>query len=121
MGTTLSGISLEFSNEIPIIELPCVCRPSLYHYGSESNYQRFRDSYFIRNNCEPNENIKKHIITDVKYNPDDTYYKVDGMAGKCWVVTINDDNDNVNKYYIRNWSDIVEYYKEKEFVFIITE
>ena len=41
MGSTLEGITLEFNNDTPIVELPCICRPSLYHYGSESNYQRF--------------------------------------------------------------------------------
>jgi hypothetical protein len=41
------------------------------------------------------------------------------MAGKCWIVTINDnENEKFVKYYIRNWIDIVEFYKEKGLVFV---
>jgi hypothetical protein len=41
------------------------------------------------------------------------------MAGKCWIVIINDvENDKIEKYYIRNWIDIVEYYKEKGLKFV---
>ena len=120
MGSTLEGITLQFNNDTPILELPCICRPSLYHYGSESNYQRFCHSYFITNIYDPNEDIiYKHIITDVKYQPDKLYNSVDGMAGKCWIVIINDaENDKIEKYYIRNWIDIVEYYKEKGLKFV---
>jgi hypothetical protein len=120
MGSTLEGITLQFNNDTPILELPCICRPSLYHYGSESNYQRFCHSYFITNIYDPNEDIiYKHIITDVKYKPDSVYSTCDGYFGKCWVVTINDvENDKIEKYYIRNWIDIVEYYKEKGIKFV---
>jgi hypothetical protein len=120
MGSTLEGITLEFNNDTPIIELPGICRPSLYHYGSESNYQRFRFSYFIKINPPTDETIiYKYIISDVKYQPDKLYNSVDGMAGKCWVVTINNnEDDKIEKYYIRNWIDIVEYYKEKGLEFV---
>jgi hypothetical protein len=120
MGSTLEGITLQFNNDTPILELPCICRPSLYHYGSESNYQRFRHSYFIKTNPLPDETIiYKYIIIDVTYTPDKLYNSVDGMAGKCWIVTINNtENDKIEKYYIRNWIDIVEYYKEKGLKFV---
>ena len=120
MSTSLEQLDLQFDIENQIKELPCICRPSLYHYGSESNYQRFRFSYFITNIYDPNEDIiYKHIITDVKYQPDSVYSTCDGYFGKCWVVTINDaENNETDKYYIRNWIDIVEYYKEKGLKFV---
>ena len=120
MATILEAITLDINNENHIVELPCICRPSLYHYGSESNYQRFRFSYFITNIYDPNEDIiYKHIITDVKYQPDSVYSTCDGYFGKCWIVTINDaENNETDKYYIRNWIDIVEYYKEKGLKFV---
>jgi len=125
MATSLEAITLDISNEKPIIELPCASGkyPYIYHYGSESNYQNLCHSYFIKNNRDNNETIiYKHIIIDVKYIPDKLYSSVDGMAGKCWVITINNnENETVEKYYIRNWIDIVEFYKEKGCVFIITE
>ena len=113
--TALEDMSFDLNNEIPIIQLPCFCNPLIYHYGSESGYQRFRHSYFIKNICESNENIiYKHIITDVTYKPDNNYSITDGHFGKCWIVTINNnENDKIEKFYIRNWIDIVEYYKEK--------
>ena len=120
MATTLECIALDTNNENPIIELQCSSKHITYHYGSESNYQRFRFSYFIKINPSPYKNIiYKYIISDVTYTPDKLYNSVDGMAGKCWIVTINDaENDKIEKYYIRNWIDIVEYYKEKGLKFV---
>ena len=121
MFTSLEQLDLQFDIENQIIkELPCVCRKYLYHYGSESNYQRFRFSYFIKFNPSTDENIiYKYIIYNVTYAPDELYNSVDGMAGKCWIVTINNtEDDQIEKYYIRNWVDIVEYYKEKGFKFV---
>jgi hypothetical protein len=44
----------------------------------------------------------------------------DGYEGKYWLVTIIDnDNDKMNRYYIRNWIDIVNFYKEKGFEFVL--
>ena len=128
--TDLEGImynfDLDFDLEnpvfkIPIIPLPCVSRPMIYHYGSEAGYQRFRYSYFMKNDTEYDDNfIYKHIICDIKYQPDELYSYHDGMTGKCWIVTI-DDNENCKriKYYIRNWIDIVEYFKEKNLKFVM--
>jgi hypothetical protein len=120
MATILEEITFEVNNENPIIELPCSSKHIAYHYGSESNYQRFRHSYFIKINPPTDETIiYKYIIIDITYTPDKLYNSVDGMAGKCWIVIINDvENDKIEKYYIRNWIDIVEYYKEKGLKFV---
>jgi len=106
--------------EIPIMHLPCVTRPMTYHYGSEASYQRFRYSYFIKNNSESDDKfIYKHIITSVEYAPDKIYCENDGYYGKCWIVSIDDNQDEkLVKYYIRNWIDIVEFYKEKGLEFV---
>jgi hypothetical protein len=102
-----------------IIELPCIIKENLYHYGSESNYQRFRYSYFINENVKSETILYKYIIMSVQYVPDELYSSVDGMAGKCWIVSINDnENDKLVTYYIRNWIDIVEFYKEKGLKFV---
>ena len=111
-------ITIEFNNENSIIELPCVNRPGVYHYGSETNFQRFRYSYFIKNICHENEKIMNtKIISNVEYQPDSYYNKLDGYFGKCWVVSIIENEKEV-KYYIRNWIDIVEYFNEKGFKFV---
>jgi hypothetical protein len=115
----LEGIFCDFGLENPIVPLPCVHIPLLYHYGSESNYQRFRYSYFIKKEPNSDQNdTYKCIISDVKYQPDNIYAAVDGFAGKCWIVTIDDGNHTFIKYYIRNWIDIVEYYKGKGLTFV---
>jgi hypothetical protein len=122
----LEGITYEFELEdpilaIPIVPLPSVSRPMLFHYGSESGYQRFRYSYFIKNDTVSNDNLLyKYIIMDVKYDPDENYQKHDGYHGKCWIVTINNnENEKMEKYYIRNWVDIVDYFKEKDLNFVM--
>jgi hypothetical protein len=112
---------IDNNQEDEIIHLPCIIIPQLYHYGSQSNYQRFRYSYFIKKDTDSEREtlLYKYIIMSVQYVPDELYSSVDGMAGKCWIVSINDnENGKVIKYYIRNWIDIVEFYKEKggEFV-----
>jgi len=120
----VEGIKCEFSLEIPVFEipiisLPCVSRPVLYHYGSESGYQRFRYSYFIKKGDIESNFIYKHIITAVEYLPDENYARNDGYCGKCWVVSINNnENEIFEKYYIRNWIDIVDFYNEKGLEFI---
>jgi len=109
------------NQEQAIIPLPCIIKATIYHYGSKSNYQRFRYSYFIKNDTESASEtiIYKYIICSVKYAPDELYSSVNGMAGKCWIVSINDnENGKLIKYYIRNWIDIVEFYKEKGIVFV---
>ena len=96
------------------VSLPSCTNTNSLHFGSQSNYQRFRFSYF---NEETKSN--KHIITDIKYHPDDLYSTYDGMTGNCWLVEVNDSvNEIINTYYIRNWSDIVHFYKEKKFNFV---
>lgn len=124
----LEGIMYNFDLELenpvlktPVIPLPCVSRPMLLHYGSESCYERFSgNSYFIASSdeCEINL-IYKYIVMKVEYTPDELYRHVDGNVGRCWIVTINDnENEEIIKYYIRNWVDIVEYFKEKGLEFI---
>ena len=103
---------------IPIIPLPYIHISSPWHFGSESKYDRFSGStYFIRNDNE--QIIYKYIVMKVVYKPDELYNRVDGNAGRCWIVTINDnENGKIIKYYIRNWIDIVEHYREKGLEFI---
>jgi len=105
--------------EIPIISLPCVRKPLVYHYGSEAGYKRFRYSYFIKKSDIEANFIYKHIITAVEYLPDEIYRRDDGYAGRCWIVSVNNnENEIFEKYYIRNWIDIVEFYKEKGLEFV---
>ena len=113
--------SIDYNQEDVIIGLPCIRKTHLYHYGSQSNYQRFHYSYFIKEDTETEREtlLYKCIIMSVQYVPDELYSSVDGMAGKCWIVSINDnDNQKFVKYYLRNWIDIVEFYKEKGFKFV---
>jgi len=108
-------------DENQIISLPTIFRPMLLHFGSISGYERFQYSYFIKTISDPEENfIYKHIIISVKYQPDTLYSTVDGMFGKCWLVELHDiENEKFIKYYIRNWTDIVEYYKDKGLEFVV--
>jgi len=92
-----------------IISLPTIYGPLILHYGSQSGYRRFSNSYFAK--TYDDGSIIKHKITLIKYNPDDLYNRVDGMAGKCWLVSVKTDHNSLNTYYIRNWHDIVEHYK----------
>jgi hypothetical protein len=119
----LEGIMHEFNIEEDklIVPLPSIKKPMLLHWGSESGYERFSgNSYFI-GCCDVYENnlIYKYIVMKVEYISDELYRQVDGNAGRCWIVTINDNKHEVIiKYYIRNWIDIVEYFKEKGLEFI---
>jgi hypothetical protein len=109
------------NQEEEIIVLPCIKKTHIYHYGSQANYQRFRYSYFTKEVTKSkNETIlHKYIINSVQYVPDEVYSSLLGIAGKCWIVTINDiENDKLVTYYIRNWIDIVEFYKEKGLKFV---
>lgn len=123
----LEGIMHEFNLEpepelrISIIPLPSIKKPMLLHWGSESGYERFSgNSYFIGCCDESEKNLLyKYIVMKVEYKPDELYRCVDGNAGRCWIVTINDnENGKIIKYYIRNWIDIVEHFKEKGLEFI---
>jgi hypothetical protein len=120
----LEGIECEINIENPVFEnyvilLPCISKPLLYHYGSQSGYQRFRYSYFIKKSDIEANIICKHIITKVEYLPDEIYRRDDGYAGRCWIISVNNnENENFEKYYIRNWIDIIEFYKEKGFGFV---
>jgi len=92
-----------------IISLPVVYGPMILHYGSESKYERFGNSCFTQ--IDDDGCIMTHHITYVQYSPDELYNTVDGMAGKCWLVYVVDNLKVPKTYYIRNWHDIVEYYK----------
>lgn len=115
------SVDIEIVSEEKYILLPCICRPMMLHFGNQSDYGRFLYSYFIKTDPEPDEIfIYKHIINSVRYVPDDTYSLVDGMVGRCWIVTINNvENDTFDNFYIRNWIDIVEYFKEKGLKFVV--
>ena len=102
-----------------IIKIPCFTSPTTSHWGSSGNYSRFFGSYFILKDSGDAKYIYKHIIIEVKYEPDELYSKNDGYFGKCWLVTINDNEDcKLNTYYIRNWIDIVHFYEEKGYIFV---
>jgi hypothetical protein len=98
-----------------IINLPCSPIRNAIHWGHGSNFERFANKgYFL----EPAKN-NKHIITNVKYEPDSVYQRVDGMAGCCWLVDVQEYGENTQKkYYIRNWIDIVHHYEQKGFKFV---
>uniref|UniRef100_A0A6C0HJ08 Uncharacterized protein n=1 Tax=viral metagenome TaxID=1070528 RepID=A0A6C0HJ08_9ZZZZ len=93
-----------------IIQLPNVNDPMIMHYGSESKYERFGNSCFKK--TADDEIVIKHTIISVSYNPDDTYIRMDGMFGKCWLVSVVDNSHVHMTYSIRNWIDIVEYYRK---------
>ena len=89
-----------------IIVLPCVRGQLTMHYGSQCNYQRFIGFQF------KNKSDDIHTVLSVKYEPDKIYSIVDGVAGTCWLVSVIDQlTNNQITYSIRNWVDIVEYYK----------
>jgi hypothetical protein len=113
--------NFDYDEEAIIIPLPCSTKTTIYHLGSKSNYQRFCYSYFIKEDTESDREtlLYKYIIISVQYVPDELYSSVDGKSGKCWIVTINDnDKQKIFKYYIRDWIDIVEFYNEKGLVFV---
>ena len=113
--------NFDYDEEAIIIPLPSISKPGLNHFGSQSNYQRFRYSYFIKQDTESDREtlLYKYMIMSVQYVPDELYSSNDGTAGKCWIVTINDnENEKIIKYYIRDWIDIVEFYKEKGLKFV---
>jgi hypothetical protein len=95
--------------EQSIISLPVVYGPMILHYGSESKYERFGNSCFKK--LVGDDSIITDHITSVQYRPDDLYKMVDGMSGKCWLVSVVDNLKVHKTYYIRNWHDIVNYYK----------
>jgi len=106
---------------ISIIPLPYIHISSAWHFGVESKYDRFSgNSYFITCSDDSEKNLLyKYIVMKVEYKPDELYRHVDGNAGRCWIVTINDnENGKIIKYYIRNWIDIVEHYRDKGLEFI---
>jgi hypothetical protein len=101
------------------ISIPYFTTPSTMHFGSDSNYSRFFGSYFIKKDFGDEKFLNKHIIIEVKYEPDEIYRMNDGYGGRCWIVAIIDyENDKMNRYYIRNWIDIVHFYKEKGFEYV---
>lgn len=110
-----------------IIELARHSVPMTMHYGSEANYERFvGTAYFIcdisyRPNIDDLENTtsKKHYISEVMYAPDKLYQVNDGYVGSCWKIkVVNGENGSSVTYSIRNWIDIVEYYRKKGFKFV---
>ena len=95
--------------EQSIINLPVIYGPMILHYGSQSKYERFGNSCFKK--LVDDGSIMKHYITSIQYRPDELYNMVDGMSGKCWLVSVVDNLKVHKTYYIRNWHDIVDYYK----------
>jgi len=98
------------SDKQSIIKLPNINGPMILHYGSESKYERFGNSCF-KKTAHDGSTIK-HSIVSVKYNPDDLYSRMDGMIGNCWLVTLVDNTSLYITYSIRNWIDIVDYYRK---------
>ena len=111
------------SNITEFIPLPYFTNPCALHFGISANYERLVASYFIKKESSNDEKfINKHIIIAVKYFPDDTYEMMDGMWGKCWLVTVVDnENDKLCKYYVRNWIEIVHYYEEQGLIYVQQE
>jgi hypothetical protein len=92
------------------------------HFGSKAGYERFANSYFEK----VNQNfIDKIIIYSIFYKPNEIYITTDGYGGTCWHAEMIE-HDNVDtewatgfaKYRFRNFEDLIEYYKEKGFVFV---
>ena len=88
-----------------------------HHYGFAAKYStNMIGAYFLLCN-KTNENSSSQSpvridITDVEYAPDDLYDSTDGVAGRCWIVTGQDiENQKTVKYYIRNWIDIVRHFE----------
>ena len=103
-----------------IILVPAHITSCIYHFGIDAGYACLNNSYFINEVLNINDtNIFKHVILDVSYNPDNTYKYTDGHAGRCWLFKINDcENDKIIQYSIRNWVDLVEYFREKRLIFV---
>jgi hypothetical protein len=93
------------------IQIPLSHNKYAIHWGSDSKFERFAGSYFL----DTVSNMK-HVIKEVKYEPDVVYSRVDGMFGCCWTVTITEPFKQ--KYSVRNWIDIVEYYESRGFSFV---
>lgn len=103
-----------------IISLPYLNNQNALHFGSSSNYERLVTTYFIQKKTDSNEiRINKHIVMSVEYSPDNIYAQVDGMWGKCWLVTVADnENNKLLKYHIRNWGELVNYYQEQGLAYV---
>jgi len=107
----------------PIL-VPMYIKKNTLHFGSEANYQNLVGSYFIKNSDYNNDGkfIYKHNVLSASYNPDEYYINNDGICGRCWIVTIVDnENNKINNFYIRNWCDIVNYYENLGYVFSMSE
>ena len=96
------------------------------HYGFAAHYERMIGAYFLLCN-KTNENSSSPSpvrinISDVEYAPDDLYDSTDGVAGRCWIVTGQDsENQKTVKYYIRNWIDIVHHFEPNGYVFFANQ
>lgn len=105
------------SNSNTSIKIQSSPQRNAIHWGSRSNFERFVGSYFI--DVSPGAKIKKHVITRVKYEPDEVYNRVDGMAGCCWTIGVFDSNTNTPvSYHVRNWIDIVHHYETQGYQFV---
>ena len=104
------------SQEFVLTSLPCFIIPGTLHLGYNTKYLEYEKSisYFIERahaDESDNPNEKKHVITNVKYKPDNVYNMTDGHAGKCWIVIIYDaEKKTFSNYYIRNWCDLTFHY-----------
>lgn len=102
-----------------IIEISHYTTPLTFHFGYEAKYQRFCGCYFTKTMQVTTIPEEKHVITNITYSPDELYKTVDGNVGNCWIVTVyNSEKYLCYNYYIRNWVDIVHYYKELDFQFV---
>jgi hypothetical protein len=89
------------------------------NFGSKSNYEKLRGSYFEEEHYDNEDIMYKSIIISVIYKPDIIYSSTDGYGGRCWVAEIIDSKeDEKNIYHFRNFIDLVKIYEEKGYKFI---
>lgn len=89
------------------------------HFGEISNYKQFKNKWFEQTEFDDDNLMYKAIIIDIKYFPDEYYYKNDGYCGTCWVAEIVVLSEGTfNKYYFRNFIDLIELFNEKGYKFI---
>lgn len=117
-----------FPGDSSLVQCINLSGPTIVHYGSNSNYERFTNgSYFICDAYNPDIDAvkeedprsKKHYIVAVVYDTDTLYKTTDGHLGNCWTVKVVDKETNVEtSYRIRNWIDIVQNYLRRGYRFV---
>ena len=91
-------------------------------FDSKTNYEIYEGSWFEQLEPYGNSNIiYKAIILSIDYEPDSTYSHTDGHDGTCWCATIIDSGDSEPRlcYHFSNFSNLVKFYEEKGYKFVI--